>query len=121
MTCLGRTVALNIQLISDTKKSTLVLSAEPCSYFILVFRANNNPHTSHRIEKPHLIDYSYLVFTHFLTLMTVILTGKQSSYAPSYQEIFGCHFASFHHCTRQAIKVNLGSATSMNALWQPNP
>lgn len=76
MSCLGRTVALNIQLIFDTIKSTLVLSAEPIFhmgsyfifhiYFFLVFSANNNLHTSHRIEKPHLLDYSYLVFTHFL-------------------------------------------------------
>lgn len=26
-----------------------------------------NLHTSHRIEKPHLLDYSYLIFTSFLS------------------------------------------------------
>lgn len=121
--CLCRTVALNIQLISDTGKSTLMLSAEPCSYFFLVFSANNN---LHKLRNPtYLITVIWYSLTFWFSLVTVVLTGKQAEFKcsqlPGYQEILCCHLPSFHHCTRQAIKVNLGSTTSVNALWQPCP
>lgn len=50
-----------------------------------------NVHTRYSIQNPHLPDCNQVILTFCLSLMTVILTGKQSEFKyfqlPSYQEI----------------------------------
>lgn len=67
MSCLCRTVAPNIQLISDTHKKihTVCILLSPVHIFFYS-SVQIITCTHHRIEEPYLLDYSYLVFTHFL-------------------------------------------------------
>lgn len=86
--CFCRTVALNIQLISSARKSTVMLSAEPCLYFLLVFSENEKPaHITQNWETP--LSWLRLFDIHFLSVclwwLLYSLASNQSSNASSYQ------------------------------------
>lgn len=80
--------------------------------------------TPHRIEKPHLLDYSYLIFTFFLSFFDDCHTLWQAirvQMLPVIKLARIWHFASFRHWTRQCIQLNLEAELVWMLFGGPTP